>query len=728
MKNWATICRELLMAEAEGEVTRILSQHDLLSEDDWVPLGAIENNFSIVGVQHSDAGGALVEKLINGIDAVLMAACYEKNLDPESRAAPGSMSEAVERFFGVEGGRLGTLGKQLGALAEHVQLVATGERGSPNYLIVDDGEGQTPDKFPETFLSLVRSNKLRIPFVQGKFNSGGTGVLPFCGHENYQLIVSKRHPLAVADGDESRMDWGFTVIRRFEPPAGDARRNSLFVYLAPGGLVPRFRAESLDVLPGRSRKNEPGTRYERPMKHGTVVKLYNYRWRAKSLATTEARFELEKYLHSPSLPVRIVETRDFRANFYETTLAGVWAGIEGRQEEEDRRVEPNFPAPGRLALDGIGELAYSIAVFRPEVDRRRVPHGLYFSLNGQVHGEAPADFVSRRLQFEYLNGYLLVSVDCTSMEPRVRNDFFMASRDRLRRDETYDVVMEAVERELKEHPGLRALNSSRRARAVEKALSDNEDVQDAFQQLLKADPTLENLLLPGGKLTTKVGPTELEPFEGRRFPTFFRLAKDPAGGLSRDCPVNRSIHVEFVTDAENGYLERADSPGELRVSPTSAYADYRPWNGVFSLRFKPPLNSTVGDEVQVNVAVTDPDREAHGRPPFDSKFTIRVTKATTRDGGHPDGPKGPTGPSPKGRSEAPRLATPNVQEIRKADWGRFPGTDFSERVPYRVIPDGEGGYDYVLNLDNEFLLTQLRSSKEGDKPLVVVPTQVVHRK
>ena len=39
------------------------------------------------------------------------------------------------------------------------------------------GEGQTPERMPDTFLSLTKSNKLRIPFVQGKFNMGGTGRL-----------------------------------------------------------------------------------------------------------------------------------------------------------------------------------------------------------------------------------------------------------------------------------------------------------------------------------------------------------------------------------------------------------------------------------------------------------------------------------------------------------------------------------------------------------------------
>jgi glycosyltransferase involved in cell wall biosynthesis len=94
----------------------------------------------------------------------------------------------------------------------------------------------------DTFMSVNRSKKLRIPFVQGKFNAGGdTGVLQFCGEKNMQLIVSRRHP------EDPVEPWGFTIVRRMKPTAG--RRSSMYVYLAPGGDVPRFAAAAIKVLP-----------------------------------------------------------------------------------------------------------------------------------------------------------------------------------------------------------------------------------------------------------------------------------------------------------------------------------------------------------------------------------------------------------------------------------------------------------------------------------------------
>jgi hypothetical protein len=424
MSDAQTLFEQLLKAEGEYDADAILRRagYGLDNEAAWRPLGDMENNFSTVGNQQTEATAALVEKIINGLDADLMAECFRAGTDPEGPDAPKTMAEAVQRFYSVRDGLLSNVdSKKLTELAVNLHVVAVGEKTSPCYLIVDSGEGQTPDAFPDTFMSLNRSNKLRIPFVQGKFNSGGTGVLQFCGDLNMQLIVSKRHPSApVRAGDASRDSWGFTIVRRMKPSAG--RRNSMYVYLAPGGAVPRFSAPTIAVLPDDRRSQQPRP-YVTPIAYGTCVKLYNFRWKAKSIATTDARYELERFLHSPCLPFRLTETRDYKANYFATTIAGVWATISSADAPEDSKVEPNFPAYSDLNLAGVGPLPYRIAVFRDTVNPRHVPHGVFFNVNGQVHGGLPADFVARQLKFDYLKDHLLVSIDCTGMDPTVREDF-----------------------------------------------------------------------------------------------------------------------------------------------------------------------------------------------------------------------------------------------------------------------------------------------------------------
>ena len=107
-----SLYNSLLHAESEDEVDQYPSKRLGISgvpPDYWMPLGHRRNNFSMVGNQQTEASAALVEKLINGIDAVLMSECFKLGLDPEAPEAPTSMAEAVERFFKVRDGRLGNL-------------------------------------------------------------------------------------------------------------------------------------------------------------------------------------------------------------------------------------------------------------------------------------------------------------------------------------------------------------------------------------------------------------------------------------------------------------------------------------------------------------------------------------------------------------------------------------------------------------------------------------------
>ena len=63
-----------------------------------------------------------------------------------------------------------------------------------------------------------------------------------------------------------------------------------------------------------------------------------------------------------------------------------------------------------------------------------------FSLNGQVHGHYTSEFITRSLKFSLLKNYLLIHVDCSSLELDFRNELFMASRDRLKNGDESDVL------------------------------------------------------------------------------------------------------------------------------------------------------------------------------------------------------------------------------------------------------------------------------------------------
>ena len=235
------LCLSLMKADSEDEVVDLLQQagywHD---RDVWRFLGDTENNFGPIGNQQSESVAALIEKLVNSVDARLMNACRQHRIDPDSPLAPQGMREAVAAFFEDHEGRLpddaGSIANWLDSKATQeadlLTLTATGlmpraGSGLPCLSIADAGEGQTPDDFPSTFLSLNRSNKLRVQFVQGKFNMGATGALQFCSPEHrLQLIVSRRNPEFLEDATDRDLQWGFTVVRRERLKMGAEARSS----------------------------------------------------------------------------------------------------------------------------------------------------------------------------------------------------------------------------------------------------------------------------------------------------------------------------------------------------------------------------------------------------------------------------------------------------------------------------------------------------------------------
>lgn len=225
---------ELLASESEEGVLAALNKRELLfNESRWRPLGNMPNNQSVVHAQQSNQAAALVEKFTNGIDAILLRHCKAAKLDPRSPAAPHNMGKAVLSFFGDLSEKSAP---EIRAIAEeNLILYATGSKARPCLSIYDAGEGQLPKDFPTTFCSLIYgsnegSYKGAVPFVQGRFNMGGTGVLPFCGDgRKLQLIVS-RVPSDICDAPH---EWGFTIFCFFP-----SKQNPSWRYLlGPDGQV-----------------------------------------------------------------------------------------------------------------------------------------------------------------------------------------------------------------------------------------------------------------------------------------------------------------------------------------------------------------------------------------------------------------------------------------------------------------------------------------------------------
>lgn len=106
------LCMQLAKANSENEVIYFLKGAGYWeNQDAWEYYGDIENNYSIIGNQQSTPDSAIVEKIINSVDAVLTRECLLKNIDPESSEAPQSIKEALVEFFGISDGNHANVNK-----------------------------------------------------------------------------------------------------------------------------------------------------------------------------------------------------------------------------------------------------------------------------------------------------------------------------------------------------------------------------------------------------------------------------------------------------------------------------------------------------------------------------------------------------------------------------------------------------------------------------------------
>ena len=742
------LCLALMQSDSEDAVIDLLKRTDYWDKQKvWRFYGDYENNYNTIGNQQSRPDAALVEKLVNSVDARLMNECLVCGVNPESAIAPQDIQGAVARFFdNATKGKTSLAGRirewtdnKRTEVARGITLTATGAKpgsGNPCFTISDIGEGQTPEQMPHTLLSLNRSNKLRIPFVQGKFNMGGTGVLKFCGRHNLQLVVSRRNPAILKHDNSNHQDdgkWSFTVVRR-EDPQGN-RRSSVYTYLAPHGAdanqnkgsVLRFFADELPIFPNGKRP------FDKKARWGTIIKLYEYSatgFKSHILMKDGLLGRIDLLLPDIALPMRFHECRDYKGHegSFETTLTGVRVRLE---DDKGQNLEDGFPASAPIKVAG-EEMLVSIYAFKKKrSEAYRKNEGIIFVVNGQTHGYLTQDFFTRKKAggLSYLADSILVIVDCTKLTGRAREDLFMNSRDRLSGGELRQQIEESLEELLKHHNGLRALKERRRREEIESKLDDAKPLEAILERLLKNSPTLSNLFLQGIRASTPFKTIEAqaqeEEFKGQRFPTFFKFkGKEYGRVLSRECHVNMRCRVVFETDAENEYFSRATDPGEFQLFlkqenneiPVESYV-LNLQNGIASLSVQLPENVAPGQSLQYIAIVNDCSRTE----PFFNIMELIVKEAHVPHGHDAGRRKPPSKKEGEDRERPSGIQLPNVIPVEEKDW-QNQSPPFDKYTGMRIRnagslngDDDESGsneiYDFFINMDNLYLKGELKASK-----------------
>lgn len=638
---------KLLNAKNESEVEQIILKDEILKHNNnWKPYGGNQNNFGTFENQQNHPIPALVEKITNSIDACLMKKCYENDIDPISNDAPSTMYEAVEKFFGIKDCNMNDLtDKQRRSIAEEIQVIATGDMGQPNIRIYDNGEGQLPEKFEETLLSLHRGNKIKIPFAQGKYNMGSTGAVVFCGDKKYQLIGSKR-----ANDDNAK--FGFTLVRKH--PLSQSERNenyrsTWYEYLTIEGKIPSFEADSLDL--GLKNRN---------FESGTIIQLYSFQPSRGNSGNISTDFykSFNQYFYDLPLPFLVYETR-----YKHTPKNPNYKIIKGNRNRIDDDPKNNVESTISLVLEtNLGannsyfKIPINITVFKIQKDdgqeRQYIDHkNLIFTLNGQVHGYEGHTFISKDLGFPLLKKCTLVSVDCNYLPVDVMQELFMSNRTHLKQGKLTEQLKKEVTDLIKGNEILRNINEKRKKELI--GQSNNKDFDSVIDLLpsnsevfdfLKKDSSLPfSRVKKKGKSSSGRKQEKNESKQLKRFPSQFKLKlkEDAAGRRIKTIPLNKNGHVDIKTDVDDYYLFRSSDAGELQIeilqksglNQTTSNEKGKsgnttaqsitvnrsgPSNGNIRLDIKPTKNAKVGDEVDIRVNLSSPSED------FTCQFTVRV--------------------------------------------------------------------------------------------------------
>ena len=589
------LCISLIKATEGKEVYNLLKDYDLWSKDEiWRPYGDIEGNWSTINA-HGATDYCLNEKITNSIDALLANECWISKLNPEDKEkTPKSVNDAVYKFLNDpenkdESKKSHIFWSQKHRLqtAKKIFLSCGGSSGkNPTIAIADLGEGQTPEMVPHTFLSLQKSNKIGINFVQGKWNQGGSGAMKYCGQGTgiqFQLIVTRRNPKIIEKFPDHRLnntsrkdDWGFTIIKREEPT--ESSKRSTASYLAPiGASDKKNKGEILSF-----RNNGDGipffpNEYDQckiKSKYGSLTKLYDYNIRqSDAMRTGGLSFNIGWLLPRAPIPIRFHDARKGfkrKAGSFAYSIEGVANFLERTsQNKETSNLENLDPSKDFIRVNNY-KIEYDIFIFKKGTALQyKGRQGVIWTINGQAHATQPDMFFKADdLGYASIADHMLVVLKCDDISKKDVEDIFASTRDKI--DHNHKFVKEIKKRlisQLKEHTSIQEIVRQRILEDQQKPPIQDQRILKQLQDIISETPLIENLDL-GDLFKNK---TKVEKKLGdlkknlKEFPTIFYLkgTKNNNETLKKDVFAGGDVRFQFVTDAKNNYFTRRKDRAEF---------------------------------------------------------------------------------------------------------------------------------------------------------------------
>lgn len=623
--DYKKLLLELYNAPDSDSLYKLIVSYGLDTPEYWKPYGGNINNAGTFENQQSSPENALVEKLTNSIDAILMKECMVRGIQPKDKTSskvPQTINAATKLFFNVDNGKWeNVVAPERNRISQDIQIILTGDRKTPNVAIYDNGEGQNPSSFENTFLSIAKGNKNDVPFVQGKYNMGSTGSLVFCGDKHrYQMIISRRNT-GLNDSDGL---IGFTLVRRhiLTPEEEPKYKLTWYEYLVINDDIPYVNDQTLDLGLNKTQ-----------FTCGSVVKLYSYQLTRPSDATLDLWRELNPLLFESALPILIYEKRNFGGHSSTKPMLGNRTRLA---LDSNEHVE--FQKTFQINLFN-SNIPMQVYLFNRETKNTEFILGksVVYTLNGQTQGYEPKSFISQDLGFRNLREYMLVCIDCSQIGTTARQELFMASRDRLKQGRFYSELRQSIIDLLSNDTHLKQKEQEYKGRVFRETGEDKDMVQSLFSKL-KGNQDIRKMFSGNNgafSFFTKKVKKPIQPEERKeekkkeskklkRYPTLLKIKgfEKSSEDFVKVIRKGGKGKITLETDVENSFLSRSDDAGAIEITtldfgnhggqvesqhlPCEDSTKLRvqfsgPCEGEMEVMIEPREEAEVGDSIQLSI-------------------------------------------------------------------------------------------------------------------------------
>lgn len=584
---------KLLSSDKLEDVRELLDEYVQLKSGwiAWRPVGDRKNNSGTIQAA-GDPARSLLERVTNGIDAVIERAHQEHHGKPDCRTP----REAAEAWFGVPPAGLHKLSdaarRKLAQGSVTVFLTHGDGRAKRTVAIADKGVGLTAEQMPRTILSLNAENKIDKFYLSGAFGQGGSATF---ASSDYTLIASRsiKDPKTVA----------FTVVK-LEPPQGI--KLGTYAYLTVSGVLP--------TIPTPDAFGD----------YSTIIKHFGYDLDdyPSPLGPSSLYGRAQAILFEPILPFWFENS----VNDYSRTIKGSRTALNGARDEGEEESKLVWSNP--LFFVNLGEHgSIGIEYWVLESSHKTAPNKSFvagtkpivLTINGQTHAEWSASILRKDAELLHLASRMVVHLDCNQLSFDARRVLFVSNREESRKGQVQNMILQELLGALKSDEKLAELEEQARLTGVkQRDEKDEREVRKEVAKMLRLFGFSASEDSGAGKTggtdkATGVGPrkprAKPEPIQVNEPPSFVELVADEPiqffPGQRRYLRVRTDAHSKYhdASDLNKSRFSFLIDGAEVKPSGSSELRD-----GHMRVVFTAKDDAAIGSKGRITVELRPPSR------------------------------------------------------------------------------------------------------------------------